>query len=350
MFKQSMRETMRKHSGRAPAVTASTPTRRRFLHLAAGAVAFPAVSRITRAHAQVYPNKLIKMILPYTAGSPNDVLARLVTPGLSSQLGQTVVIDNRPGGGTSIGTRVVMTAEPDGYTLLWAASPSHFIIPYVSKTFTYDPLKDFLPIASVGTNSNVLVIVPSVPAKTLPELIAYAKANPGKLSFAFGQGTFPHLLGELFKLETGIEFSSIPYRGGAQAVTDMLGGHIHMNFGSTSTLLPLIRDGRVRALAVSSAVRTTDLPEVPTMIESGFPNVTGAAYFGILGPAGLPADVVNRINNSANESLKSSELIANMAKAGFEPKSGSPQDFASLLAAEMRKWLPIVTTSGLQIE
>jgi tripartite-type tricarboxylate transporter receptor subunit TctC len=324
MFKQSMRETMRKHSGRAPAVTASTPTRRRFLHLAAGAVAFPAVSRITRAHAQVYPNKLIKMILPYTAGSPNDVLARLVTPGLSSQLGQTVVIDNRPGGGTSIGTRVVMTAEPDGYTLLWAASPSHFIIPYVSKTFTYDPLKDFLPIASVGTNSNVLVIVPSVPAKTLPELIAYAKANPGKLSFAFGQGT--------------------PYRGGAQAVTDMLGGHIHMNFGSTSTLLPLIRDGRVRALAVSSAVRTTDLPEVPTMIESGFPNV------GILGLAGPPANVVNRINNSATESLKSPELIANMAKAGFEPKSGSPQDFASLLAAEMRKWLPIVTTSGLQIE
>jgi len=290
------------------------------------------------------------MILPYTAGSPHDILARLATPALSSHLGQTLIIENRPGGGTSLGTRAVMTAEPDGYTLLWSNSPTHFIAPYVSKTFTYDPLKDFLPIASVGTNFNVLVVVPSVPAKTLPEFVAYAKANPSKLSFGFGQGTFPHLLGELFKQEAGIDFASIPYRGGAQAVTDMLGGHIHMNFGGISTLLPLIRDGRLRALAVSGTARATDLPEVPTMIEGGFPNVTGVAYFGILGPAGLPANVVNRINNSANEILKSPELIANMAKAGFDPSSGSPQDFATLFAAEMRKWLPIVRTSGFQIE
>jgi tripartite-type tricarboxylate transporter receptor subunit TctC len=322
--------------------------RRQFLHLAAGAAALPAVLRIARA--QTYPSKLIKMILPYTAGSPNDVLARLVTPALSSRLGQTVVIDNRPGGGTSIGTRAVMTAEPDGYTLLWSNSPVHFIAPFVNKSFTYDPLKDFVPIASVGSNPQVLVIVPNIPAKTLQEFIAYAKANPGKLNFGFGQGTNPHLIGSLLKQETGIEFAFVPYRGGAQVIPDMLGGRIHMNFGTTSTLLQLIRDGRLRALAVTGKARSADLPEVPTMIESGFPNLTSAVYYGILGPAGLPANVVNRINNSVSESLKSPELIANMAKAGFEPNSGSPQDFGNLIAAEMQKWIPIVKATGFEME
>jgi tripartite-type tricarboxylate transporter receptor subunit TctC len=243
--------------------------RRQFLHLAAGAVALPAMSRIARA--QSYPNKLIKLILPYTAGSPNDVLARLVTPALSSQLGQTVVIENRPGGGTSIGARAVMTAEPDGYTLLWSNSPSHFIAPAVSTTFSYDPLKDFTPIVSIGSNANVLVVVPSVPANTLSEFIAYAKANPGKLNFGYGQGTTPHLVGALFKLETGIELAFVPYKGGAPAVTDMLGGHIQMNIGTSSTLRPLIREGRLRALAVTGTARMAELPEVPTMIESGYP-------------------------------------------------------------------------------
>jgi tripartite-type tricarboxylate transporter receptor subunit TctC len=318
--------------------------------LAAIAVSVLGAAAVRPCHAQSYPNKLIRIILPYTAGSPNDVLARLVTPALSTHLGQTVVLDNRPGGGTSIGTRAAMTAEPDGYTLLFSNSPVHFIAPLVNKTFTYDALTDFVPIASVGTSSNVLVIVPSIPAKTLPEFVAYAKANPGKLNFGFGQGTLPHLIGALFKLETGIEFASIPYKGGAQAVTDMLGGQIHMNFGTTSTLLPLIRDGRLRALAVTSTVRSADLPEVPTMRESGYPNVTTASYYGILGPAGLSADIVERVNSGINESLKSPELIAAMAKVGFEPIGGSPQDFATLIAAEMRKWIPIVKATGFQME
>jgi tripartite-type tricarboxylate transporter receptor subunit TctC len=320
------------------------------MFLTATAASAVGLSGVGRSPAQTYPNKVIRLILPYTAGSPNDVLARLVTPALSAHLGQTVVIDNRPGGGTSIAARAVMGAEPDGYTLLFSNSPVHFIAPFVSKTFTYDPLKDFVPIASVGTTSNVLVVVPSIPARTLPEFIAYGKANPGKLNFGFGQGTLPHLIGALFKLETGIEFASIPYKGGAQAVTDMLGGQIHMNFGTPSTLLPLIRDGRLRALAVTSTERSTDLPEVPTMIESGFPNVTTTSYYGILGPAGLPAEIVNRINNSASESLKSPELTARLVQAGFGLKSGSPQDFAALIAAEMRKWLPIVSATGFQME
>jgi tripartite-type tricarboxylate transporter receptor subunit TctC len=322
--------------------------RRQFLHLAAGAAAFPAVSGI--ASAQTFPNRIIKMILPYTAGSPNDVLARIAAPALSSRLGQPIIIENRPGAGTLIGTREVMTATPDGYTLLWSNSPVHFIAPFVSKSFKYDPLKDFVPIASIGSTSQVLVIAPTIPAKTLQEFIAYAKANPGKLDFGFGRGTNPHLIGALFQQETGAEFAFIPYKGGAQVIPDMLGGRIHMNFGTVSTLLPLIRNGSLRALAVTSMARSQDLPEVPTMIESGFPKLTSAVYYGILGPAALPNNVVNRINASANEILKSPELIVTMAKVGFEPKGGSPQDFAALIAAEMQKWIPVVKVTGFDME
>jgi tripartite-type tricarboxylate transporter receptor subunit TctC len=322
----------------------------RRIFLTAIAAAGGGLNAVATCHAQSYPHKPIRMILPFTPGSPNDVLARLVAPGVSSHLGQTIILDNRPGGGTSIGTRAAMTAEPDGYTLLWSNSPSHFIAPSVSKTFTYDPIKDFTPIAVVGSNANVLVIAPSLPVNTLTEFIAYAKSNPGKLNFGFGQGTTPHLVGGLFKLETGTDFAFVPYKGGAQAVTDMLGGHIHLNIGTSSTLRPLIRDGRLRALAVTGPVRMAELPEVPTMIESGYPNVTSAIYYGILGPAGLPADIVSRISSSINMSLKSPELIAKMAPLGFEPQGGSPQDFATLIATEMRKWLPVVTATGFQME
>jgi tripartite-type tricarboxylate transporter receptor subunit TctC len=300
--------------------------------------------------AQSYPNKLVKLILPYTPGSPNDVLARLVAPRLSSRLGQTVVIDNRPGGGTAIGAKAVMTAEPDGYTLLYSNSPTHLIAPLVNRSFTYEPLKDFVPIATVGSSSNVLVIASSVPATSLAEFISYAKANPGKLNFGFGQGTQPQLVGEMFKLAAGINIASIPYRGGSQAITDLLAGHIHMNIGTVSTLLPLVRDGKVRALAVTSTTRSADLPEVPTMAESGLPNVTSVTYYGILGPVGMAADVVDRLNREVNESLKSAELTASMMKLGFEPRTGSPQDFAALLASEMHKWIPIVKATGFQMD
>ena len=322
----------------------------RRIFLAQLAASGAALAQVQPSWAQSYPNKLIKMILPYTAGSPNDVLARLVAPILSSDLGQTVVLENRPGGGTLIGTRAVMAADPDGYTLLFTNSPVHFIVPVVNKSANYDAVKDFVPIAAVGSSSFVLVIAPSVPAKTLPEFIAYAKANPGKLNFGFGQGTTPHLLGALFKQETAIDFASIPYKGGAQAVTDMLAGQIQMNFGTIATLLPLIRDGRLRAIAVTGAGRSPDLPDVATMAENGFPNVTTSLHFGILAPAGVPPEVAQRLNNGINASLKSPELIASMAKLGFEPRGGSPQDFAALIEGEMRKWVPIVTSSGFQME
>jgi tripartite-type tricarboxylate transporter receptor subunit TctC len=319
--------------------------RKRFFLVAIVAASFGLLA-VGAAHAEPYPNRPIKLILPYTPGSPNDVLARLVAPHLSSRLGQSVVVDNRPGGGTSIGAKAVVSAEADGYTLLYSNSPTHLIAPHVNKNFTYDPLKDFVPIATIGSSANLIVIAPSIPARSVQEFVAYAKANPGKLNFGFGQGTQPQLVGEMFKQATGTDITNVPYKGGAQAITDLLGGTIHMNIGTASTLVPLIRDGKLRALAVTSTTRNPDLPDVPTMAESGYPSVTSVSYFGIFGPAGLGAQIIERLNAEVNESLKTPELPASMMKLGFAPKGGSARDFAALLASEQERWIPIVKATG----
>jgi tripartite-type tricarboxylate transporter receptor subunit TctC len=300
----------------------------------------------TPASAQSGP---IKVIVPFTPGSPNDVVARLIATPMSLQLGQPVVVDNRPGGGTSIGVKAVMAAEPDGTTLMFSNSPTHFIAPLVNKTFTYDALKDFTPIATAASGGLMLVIAPEIPARTVKEFVAHAKANPGKLNFGFGQGTLPQLVGEMFKLATGTDIANIPYRGGVQAVTDMLGGRVQMNVGTVSTLAPLVRDGKLRALAVTSAERNPELPDVPTMAESGLPEVASVSYYSLLGPAGLPPDVTRRLNTAVNESLKSEELRAAIRRVGFEPHPGSPEDFARLLASEMKIWIPIVQKTGFQM-
>src|SRR4051794_18837849 len=219
-----------------------------------------------RAHADSYPSRPVKLILPYTAGSPNDVLARMAATHLSAQLGQTIIVDNRPGGGTSIGVGVVMNAEPDGYTLLFSNTLSHLLAPSVNASAAYDPLRDFVPVASVGASSNVIVIANSVPATNVREFVAYAKAHPGALNFGFGQGTLPQLVGEMFKLAAGLNIVSVPYKGGAQAVTDLIGGRVHMNIGAASTLLPLHRAGKLRMIAYTGTARAPDMADIPTMM------------------------------------------------------------------------------------
>ena len=302
------------------------------------------------AHAQGYPSKPIKVVLPYTPGSPNDVIARVIGPVLSGRLGQPVVVDNRPGGGTAIGLKAVMSAEADGHTLLFTNTPTHVFAQVVSKGFTYDPIKDFTPIVTVGTTSLVLVVPASLPVNTLGEFIAYAKANPGKLNIGFGQGTLPHLVSEAFKLATETDLASIPYRGGAQAITDMLGGRIHMNLGAGATLVPLIREGKIKALAVTSPQRSAELPEVQTMAESGYPELTTVTYYGFFGPAGTPGNVVARINQEINEALKSAELRASMVRVGFEPTGGSPQEFAATIAEQLKRFAPLATSTGFTME
>jgi tripartite-type tricarboxylate transporter receptor subunit TctC len=259
------------------------------------------------------------------------------------------VLEPRPGGGTSIGTKAVMGAEADGYTLLFSNTPTLLIVPVASKSIHYDALKDIVPVATVASGSNVMVIAPDLPVKTVKDFIAHAKANPGKLNFGYGQGTQPQLIGEMFKMAADIDLANIPYKGGAQAITDMLGGRIHINIGTLSTLKPLHESGKVRAIAVTSTERSPLLPEIPTMAESGLPSVTSLTYFGIFGPPGMPAPVVNRINAAVNESLKSAELRAAMEKLGFTPHPTSPQEFSALVAAENKKWVPIVKATGFQM-
>jgi tripartite-type tricarboxylate transporter receptor subunit TctC len=307
------------------------------------------IAGVARAQSS-YPEHAVKVVLPYTAASPIDVSARIIAPALALRLGQPVIVENRAGGGTAIGLKAVMTAAPDGYTLLYTNSPTHVIAQLLAKGFTYDPVKDFVPIVMVGSTSLVLVVALDVPANTLGEFIAYAKANPGKLNFGFGQGTLPQLVGEAFKMATATDIASIPYRGGATAVTDMLGGRIHMAMSAAGNLLPLIRDRRIKALAVTAPARNAQLPEIPTMIESGLPGLTSVTYYGFLGPAGTPADVVARINGDVNECLKSPALRAALLTAGFEPVGGSPQDFAAVIADQLQHWAPIVRASGFQME
>jgi tripartite-type tricarboxylate transporter receptor subunit TctC len=302
----------------------------------------------TAADAQSYPVKPIKLIVPYTPGSPVDVLARVVTQQVSARLGQGIVIDNRPGAGTTLGTKMAASAEPDGYTLLIGATS--FILSFsLYQNLDYDA-RSFVPVAMLAHSPQVLVIAPSVPAATVAEFVAYAKAHPGRLNFGFGLGTLPHILGESFKVVTGTEIASIPYKGGAQAVTDMLGGRIDMIFGTTATLLPLIQQGKITALAVTTQNRSKDLPGVPTMIESGLPQLALIFSAGLLAPAGTPGEIIARLNAEINEAMRAPELEASMAKLGFEPQIWSPQEYAAFLAEEVRRWPPIVKAAGVKAE
>jgi tripartite-type tricarboxylate transporter receptor subunit TctC len=317
--------------------------------LAVIAVACLAAGSTSFGHAQSYPDRPVRLILPYTAGSPNDILARLLAPPLSAWLGQTVVVDNRPGGGTTIDVNAVLSAEPDGHTLLFSNSPSHQIAPLANKAVAYEPLKDFVPIALVAASSNVIVIGNHVPATTVKEFVAHAKANPGKLNFGFGQGTLPQLVGEMFKAAAGVDIANVPYKGGAQAVTDLLGGRIDLNIGTASTLLPLHRAGKLRMIAYTGTARRADMADIPTMIESGYPTMVSTTYYGLYGRADLPVGIVAKLNAQVNEVLEAADLRESLAKLGFEPKPLSPPALAALLADETQKWTAIVKATGFQM-
>ena len=313
-------------------------------------VALPAVLGLASpATAQGYPNRVIRMITPFTPGSPVDVAARLLAQHLGANLGQNVIVDNRPGAGTTTGMKAAAMAEPDGYTLLFQSS-SLVVAPAMYKNLDYDPLKAFTPVANVASSHWVTVVPPSLPVRTVPEFIAYAKANPGRLNFGFGQGTAPQLVGEWLKVTNKLEIGSVPYRGGMQAVTDMLGGTIHLNIGTASTLVPLIQEGKLRAISVWGPTRFPELPDVPTMMESGFPGLSLYFWSGLWVPAGTPSAIVSRLNAETNAALRSPETKASMDKLGIEATIGSPQDFAAFIADEAPKWSRIVEASGVKVD
>jgi tripartite-type tricarboxylate transporter receptor subunit TctC len=301
----------------------------------------------TAADAQGFPSKPIRVIVPYTPGSPNDVTARLLAQQLQGKLGQAVVIDNKPGGGTTIGSKAAAAAPPDGHTLLFASS-ALVIEPILSKQVEYDPQKNFTPIAFVARSSLLLTVNAQVPANSVKEFVAYAKANPGKLSLGFAQGTVSQLVAEYFNHLHGLDITSVPYRGGALVIPDMLGGRIHVYWPTPATVLPLIREGKLKALATSSAERNPDLPDVPTMKELGLDELSLELWNGMWAPAEARAEVVAKLNAAINAALQSPEMVASMKKLGFESRIGSPQDFAGFVAAEIPRWTTVVKASGVK--
>ena len=300
------------------------------------------------AQAQTYPAKVSTVIVPFTPGSPNDVMARLLMQHVQARLGQPVIVDNRAGGGTSIGVKAAAISPPDGYTLLFISSA--LVIDPAMKKVDYDPTRDFAPVAFATTTSWLLAVSPSLPVKTMAEFIAYTKANPGKVTMAYTQGTAAVLVGERFKQLSGADVAAIPYKGGAAAMPDFLGGRIQMLIPTPSTTLPLIRESKMLPLAITSAQRSPDLPDVPTVGEVGMPGLTLDFWNGILAPAGTPGEIVAKLNEAIVDSLKSPEMKASMGKLGLDAKVGSPQDFARFIADEIPRWAEIVKSVGVKAE
>ena len=302
------------------------------------------------AGAQSYPDRLIKIVVPYPPAGPADVAARLVTQPMSSRLGQNVIVENQPGAGGRTGTKAVAQASPDGYTLLLGGTNPNAIIQSLFRNLGFEPVKDFAAVAVIGFDSNALVVNPAVPAKTLQELVQYAKANPGKLSSGATVGIGPHISLELFRVRTRTDIPFIPYKGAAPAVADLLGGQIQIGMTSKAVLLPLIREGRLRALAVTSEVRWPELPDVPTLRESGFEGIPAYLWFGLLAPAHTPEPVIDKLNAAVNDGLKSPELQGSIAKLGLEARSMTPTEFGAKLVKEARDWEAAVKESGVKLE
>jgi tripartite-type tricarboxylate transporter receptor subunit TctC len=303
------------------------------------------------AVAQTYPARVIRVIVPYPAGGPTDIIARVLANSIAPLLGQSVAIDNRPGGAAgTVGSRIAATAEPDGYTLLVAQVGSLTIAPALYK-LDYDPLKDFAPIGIVAESPQILTVNAAVPVHSLAEFLAYAKADPGKIDFASpGIGSQPHLLGEYLQLLGNIKLLHVPYRGSAPAITDLLAGRVQMMFESPSVTLPHIAAGKLRALAVTADSRMPQLPDVPTMVEAGYPQLSAALWTGMLAPAGTPSPIVQKLNAALNEGLKTPEAQDAFAKLGVVARPISPREFGAFMAAEARKWSQVVAQAGVKGE
>jgi tripartite-type tricarboxylate transporter receptor subunit TctC len=278
------------------------------------------------------------------------VAARLVTQPLSSKLGQSVIIENQPGAGGRTGSKAVAQASPDGYTLLLGGTGPNAIAQSLYRNLSFEPIKDFAAVAVIATDTNALVVNPTVPAGTLQDLIQYAKANPGKLTSGATLGIGPHVCLELFRVRTGTNIVFVPYKGAAPAIADLLGGQIQIGMSSKAVLLPLIKEGRLRALAVTSEARWPELADVPTMAESGMDGVPPYLWIGLLAPARTPAWVIDKLNGAVNEGLKSAEMRAGIAKLGLEARSLTPREFATTLADEARNWEAAVKESGVKID
>jgi tripartite-type tricarboxylate transporter receptor subunit TctC len=327
-------------------VNAANLPRRKFLHLAAGtAVLSSGVSRIARA--QTYPTKPVRLVVGFAAGGSADIIARLLGQSLSERLAQQFIIENRPGAGTNIATEAVVRAPPDGYTLLLINAANAINATLYGK-LNFNFARDIAPIASISREPLFMVTNPSVPGKTVRELIAFAMANPGRLSMASaGNGSISHIAGELFKAMTGVNMIHVPYRGGAPATTDLLGGQVQVFFATFPVASEYIKVGKLRALAVTTATRSEALPDIPTVGEF-VPGYEASAWYGVGAPRNTPTEVVDRLNKEINVALADSEMKARLAELGFTTLTGAPPTFANLIETDTEKWGKVIKLAGIK--
>jgi tripartite-type tricarboxylate transporter receptor subunit TctC len=318
--------------------------RRKFLHLAAGAAALPVVPRIARA--QAYPARPVRIIVGFAPGGGSDIMARLIGPWLSERLGQQFIIENRPGASSNIATEAVVNATPDGYTLLLATLPNAISVTlYEHLKFNF--IRDITPVAGISRDPFAIEVNPSMPIKTVPEFIAYAKANPGKINMASGGiGSGNHIFGELFKMMTGVSLVHVPYRGAGPALVDLLGGQVQVMFASMSSSIEYVRAGKLRALAVTTATRLDALPDIPT-VGDFVPGYEASFWTGIGAPKNTPAKIVDKINTEINAALADLKMKARLAELGVTALPGSPADFNKLIAAETEKWGKVVRAANI---
>ena len=323
------------------------PHRRQFLHLAAGAAVLPTLPRI--ALAQTYPTRPVRLIVTFAAGGSPDIIARLMGQWLSERLGQPIIVDNRPGAAGNIGTEIGVRAPPDGYTLLMALSVNA-INASVYNNLSFNFIRDTAPVASIASTPLIMEVNPSVPAKTVPEFIAYAKANPGKISMASGgKGAPGHVAGELFKMMAGVDMVHVPYRGDALVLPDLISGQVQVYFGVMPASLGYIRAGKLRALAVTSATRQEALPDVPTVGEF-LPGFEARGWYGIVVPKATPAEIVGKLNQEINAALADPNMKKRLTDLGVAVFAGSPADFGKFIADETEKWAKVVKFAGVKAE
>jgi len=306
----------------------------------------------TTAHAQEekYPTRPIRLLVPFPAGGPVDVMGRLIAQRLSSTIGQQVILENRPGAGSTLAARAAAGADPDGYTLLVASAASLAIGPALYNNIGYDPATSFAPVAMVSSVPYVMIAGPSVSARTLPDLIAYARANPGKLNVGVPNGAPPHMIAAWFRSATRTDIVIVPYKGASNVITDLMGGQIDLGFETTSVTFGHVHEGKVKALGVATQARLPELPDVPTMIESGLPDFIASSWTGIVTPAGTPKDVVAKLNAEFNKGLAQPDIKKKINDAGIDVAGGTPQQFADFLQAEMKKWAKVAKDANIQPE
>ena len=327
------------------------PSRSASWWLALVTVLFTAGS-MPAGHAEGYPERTIKIVVPFPAGGPTDVAARLIAQSISNKLGQGVIVENHAGAGGRIGAKAVAGAAPDGYTLLLGGTNVNAINGALYKDLGFDPINSFVPIGSICTDSMALAVGPTVAANTFQELVAYAKANPGKLKYGAPPGIYTQFAPEYFKIKTGTDVLFVPYKGGAPALTDVIGGHIDMIFNNKSTVLAQLKDKdtRLRALAVTSAARWAELPQTPTLEELGVSGFPPEVIFALLAPAGTPAAIAEKLNHAINDALRSPEIRANLESLGVDAKPGTTQELAAILAEQARQWKTVIEVIGIKME